>query len=45
VLVVITGNGLKDIDSARRAAGEPITIAPEISSLEEALSEKGVTIP
>jgi threonine synthase len=39
VLVVITGNGLKDIDSARRAAGEPISIAPEISALEKALSE------
>jgi threonine synthase len=45
VLVVITGNGLKDIDSARKAAGEPISITPEISSLEEALSERGVTVP
>ncbi len=45
VLVVITGNGLKDIDSARRAAGEPISIAPEISSLEKALAQRGDAIP
>jgi threonine synthase len=45
VLVVITGNGLKDIDSARRAAGEPISISPEISALESALAERGVAIP
>ena len=44
VLVVITGNGLKDIDSARRAAGEPISIAPDISALEHALAAIGVTI-
>ena len=44
VLVVITGNGLKDIDSARRAAGEPISISPDMSSLEEALAQGGVTV-
>jgi threonine synthase len=37
VLVVITGNGLKDIDTARKASGEPISIKPDLSSLEEAL--------
>ncbi len=41
VLVVITGNGLKDIDTARRAAGEPITIAPDIGWLEKSLAERG----
>ena len=45
VLVVITGNGLKDIDSARRAAGEPISINPDISSLEKALRERGIGFP
>jgi threonine synthase len=40
VLVVITGNGLKDIDTARKAAGEPISIAPDLSSLEEALQAR-----
>ncbi len=39
VLVVITGNGLKDIDTARRAAGEPVTIEPDLSSLEALLAE------
>lgn len=36
VLLMLTGNGLKDVDSARRAVGEPIRIAPdiEISDLE-----------
>jgi threonine synthase len=28
VLVVITGNGLKDISAAQRAAGQPIDIVP-----------------
>ena len=30
VLLMITGNGLKDIDSARRAVGEPMRVAPDI---------------
>jgi len=45
VLVMITGNGLKDIDTARRAARKPISIDPDISSLERSLSERGVTAP
>ncbi len=44
VLVVITGNGLKDIDTARKAAGEPVSISPDIASLEAELAERGVTI-
>lgn len=36
-LVVITGNGLKDIQSARRASGEVITVEPDIEALEHAL--------
>lgn len=44
VLVVITGNGLKDIDTARRAAGEPISIDPDISRLEESLTERGIEV-
>jgi len=43
VLVVITGNGLKDIESARRAGGDPIDVAPDIGSLERALAAKGVS--
>jgi len=30
VLLMLTGNGLKDIDSARRAVGEPMRVAPDI---------------
>ena len=30
VLLMLTGNGLKDIDSARRAVREPMRVAPEI---------------
>lgn len=34
-IVINTGNGLKDIDSAHKATGEPIRIPPDISSLEK----------
>jgi threonine synthase len=30
VLLMLTGNGLKDIDSARRTVREPMRVAPEI---------------
>ena len=43
-LVVITGNGLKDIESARRAGGDPIDVAPDVESLERALAQKGVPL-
>jgi len=39
VLLMLTGNGLKDIDAARRAMPEPLRIKPEIS--ESALLELG----
>jgi len=35
--VIITGNGLKDVQSARRAAGEPVTIPPDMGALAAAL--------
>lgn len=38
-LVVVTGNGLKDVQSARQAAGAPISIAPNLSRLAEVLQE------
>ncbi len=38
-LVVVTGNGLKDIQTARRAVGEDLRIRPTIESLAEALSQ------
>ncbi|TAK59826.1 MAG: threonine synthase [Bacteroidetes bacterium] len=39
-LVVVTGNGLKDIQSAKQAAGEALSIAPNLDALANALSEK-----
>lgn len=39
VLCVITGNGLKDIQSARRAAGQEIEVKPSLADLTEVLSD------
>ncbi len=36
-LVIVTGNGLKDIHSAKHATGEPITLAPTLEALGLAL--------
>jgi threonine synthase len=36
-LVVVTGNGLKDIQSARRASGEELRIPPTMQALADAL--------
>jgi threonine synthase len=33
--VMITGNGLKDVASAKRATGEPIVIEPSLRAIEE----------
>ncbi|RAK12766.1 L-threonine synthase [Halanaerobium saccharolyticum] len=41
--VVITGNGLKDVKNARRAAGDPIEVEPDLEKLTEIFAEKGVT--
>jgi threonine synthase len=38
-VVVITGNGLKDIQSAKRAAGEALEIEPDFGVLEQHLSD------
>ncbi|MEA3355958.1 MAG: threonine synthase [Candidatus Bipolaricaulota bacterium] len=35
--VMVTGNGLKDIATARKAAGAPIEIPPDLAALEEHL--------
>jgi len=37
VVCVITGNGLKDPDTALRSAFEPVTCAPEMQAVERAL--------
>ncbi len=36
-VLVMTGNGLKDIQSAVRAAGHAITVRPEMDEVREAL--------
>ncbi len=37
VTVIVTGNGLKDVESAIRAGGNPIIIDPEISEVKKIL--------
>jgi threonine synthase len=37
VVVVATGNGLKDVASAMRAVGEPISVQPNLDSVEKVL--------
>jgi len=41
--VVITGNGLKDVKNARRAAGDPIEVEPELGKLKEIFSKLDVS--
>ena len=40
VVVLITGNGLKDIDSAMKAVSMPFEIEPKIEEVKRALKEK-----
>jgi len=42
VALVVTGNGLKDIEGARRAVGQPIVTEPCLLGLEKALKERNV---
>ena len=39
VVSIVTGNGLKDVNNAIRAAGEPISIKPETGALLEAFEK------
>jgi threonine synthase len=41
-VALITGNGLKDVESARAVAGRPYDIAPDGAALEEILRERKV---
>jgi threonine synthase len=40
-VIVITGNGLKDIQTARRAAGEELCIEPGLDAVRAALAHRG----
>ena len=42
VAIIVTGNGLKDIQSAIRAVGRPILVSPDIEEVRKAV-EVGVT--
>ncbi len=35
VLLMLTGNGLKDVETARRALGEPLRIRPDVAELDK----------
>ncbi|MDP6653062.1 MAG: pyridoxal-phosphate dependent enzyme, partial [Gammaproteobacteria bacterium] len=41
VVLLITGSGLKDTESAIKAGGEPIRIKPALEEVEKALSARG----
>ena len=38
IAVVVTGNGLKDIESAKRSAGKPLSCAPEIEEFSKLIA-------
>jgi len=40
---VVTGNGLKDVDNGRKAAGDPIEVEADIKKLAEIFAQMGVT--
>ena len=42
VVSVVTGSGLKDVANAMKAAGEPISLKPELDLLEEAFAQQGI---
>lgn len=42
VVSIVTGNGLKDVNNAIRAAGEPMRIQPDMDALLAAFAERGV---
>jgi threonine synthase len=42
IVCLISGSGLKDVGAARKAAGEPCTIEPDVAAAETALGEQGL---
>lgn len=43
VVSIVTGNGLKDVNNAVRAAGEPIRIPADMDCLLKAFDERGIS--
>lgn len=39
---IVTGNGLKDVESGIRAAGEPLVVPPDMDALLSAFAEAGI---
>lgn len=44
VLLMLTGNGLKDIDTARRAVKEPMRVRPDLEELIRQISDSPLSI-
>ena len=44
VVVVMTGSGLKDVQSAQKAVGEPMVADPDLNQLKELLNTHGTTV-
>ena len=44
IVSVVTGNGLKDVNNAIRAAGEPMSIRPDMDHLLEAFENRGIRL-
>jgi len=42
IVVVVTGNGLKDVSSAVKAAGEPHRIDPDVGELKRLVERLGI---
>ena len=45
VVTIVTGNGLKDVNNAIRAAGEPMSIRPDLNALLEAFAARNIHLP
>ena len=39
VVVIVTGNGLKDVESAEKASGKPVIIEPNLQAVKRALKQ------
>lgn len=44
VVGIISGNGLKDVNNAIKAAGEPISIVPDMNLLKEEFDKRGFNL-
>lgn len=44
IVSIVTGNGLKDIDSAIQVAGKPVSCKNDLEAFEQAMSREGITV-